>query len=247
MKIETLANPPIREAIFTIVYKNEVRLNVLQAFSDLKSIRDIYRNRKNNLVVEHQIQRKNKKGTAETNLNIQELQDGYILQPSDSNPEKIIQARKELFSFHKIKGYSNWETLLEEFESVVRELIKASIEPIHVKEISVRYINHLPFDATWNLREYFNLLPAAIEGIPNNIKSLFLQVGTTRNELDAIITEAIIKVGQELKFVIDLKVSKQLDISLDDASLWDSFNEIREFKNDLFFSMITDKTKNLFQ
>lgn len=246
MEFEKFANPPIREAIFTIDYKNPVGLNVLQAFSDLRSISETYRIRKNNSVTHHRIQTKNNKGELETNFNIQNLQDGFILQPSE-NPEKVIQAKKEQFAFHKIQGYTNWETLLNEFESIVSELVKSSIEPISVKEISVRYINHIPYESTWNLREYFNLLPPVIEGIPDDIKTFFMQLGTNRNDLNGIITEAIIKVGMELKFVIDLKVSKQVDIVLDNAALWSVFNEIREFKNQLFFSIITDKTKNLFR
>ena len=246
MEFEKFANPPIREAIFTISYKNPVELNVLQAFSDLKSISEIYRIKKNNSVTHHRIQTKNDKGELETNFNVQNLQDGYILQPSE-NPEKVIQARKEQFTFHKIQGYTNWETLLEEFEGIVRELIKSSIEPIRVKEISVRYINHIQYERDWDLRAYFNLLPPVIEGIPDDVNNFFMQLGTSRNELNAIVTEALIKVGSELKFVIDLKVSKQLDVVLDDSILWDAFNEIREFKNQLFFSIITDKTKNLFR
>lgn len=246
MEFEKFANPPIQEAIFTISYKNEVGLDVLQAFSDLKSISETYRIRKSNSVIQHRIQTKNSLGELETNLNIQNLQDGYILQPSEK-PEKVIQAQKGQFAFHKIKGYTNWETLLDEFESIVRELVKSSIEPIKVKEISVRYINHVHYERAWDLREYFNLLPAVIEGIPSDIKNFFMQLGTSHKELNAIITEAIIKINAELKFVIDLKVSKPLDTVLDDNSLWDAFNEIREFKNQLFFSIITDKTKNLFR
>jgi uncharacterized protein (TIGR04255 family) len=247
MEFEKFPKPPIREAIFTVSFKKEIHIDVLKAFSDLKSIREVYKIKKDSAVIQQQIRTKQQKGRPhQANFLIKNLQDGYILQPSDK-PEKVIQAKREALSFHKIESYADWETLIDEFEDIVTDLVRASIQPIEVKEISVRYINHIKYDVKDSLNEYFNLLPMAVEGVPRNLNSFFLQLGTTQNELHAIITETIAKIKEEPLFIIDLKVSKMLGITLDDESIWSSFDDIRKFKNQLFFSIITDKTKNLFR
>lgn len=233
MTFERFPNPPIKEAIFTIVFKDEISIELLENFCNIEFFQKNYPSNRKSVI------RRITEGVDVAS--VENLQDGFLLEGLNKG-ERLVQARKTHISFHKIKNYEHWENLIGEFKEICDEFSKVLNQDILIKDISVRYINQIPFEGD-NLREYFKLLPEEVEGVPKQLSKLFLQMTIPYGDLSCVIVETI----RDSNFIIDLKVSNNQVTQLSDKTVWVSFERMRNFKNNIFFSIITDKTKNLFR
>lgn len=241
MNFESFRNPPIKEAIFSVKFKEELPDGLLEEFCATEFILENYPTSKKSIVRQPHPVAQNQQETS-----IKDLQDGYLLD-SDPKGEKLIQARKTHLSFHKLRTYIEWKSLIDEFKDICLELGKVSKTDINLEEISVRYINQISYEG--DVREYFRLLPTEIEGLPSQFGNFFMQVAFPFEDLNGIITEAITHPNNSPRpvFIIDLKVIHSTTLSIKDPAIWDVFDRMREYKNRLFFSTITESIKPLFR
>jgi len=52
---------------------------------------------------------------------------------------------------------------------------------------------------------------------------------------------------QKLSLIFDIDVFRQVEYNKNMNEIWNDFDKLRNFKNDIFFNSITDKTKELFR
>jgi uncharacterized protein (TIGR04255 family) len=52
---------------------------------------------------------------------------------------------------------------------------------------------------------------------------------------------------QKLPLIFDIDVIKKANYTKKESGMWNDFNLLRRFKNEIFFNSITEKTKELFK
>lgn len=174
---------------------------------------------------------------------------GYLYRSKETM--KIVQARLDGFAFNKLKPYENWDafrTEARELWGVYREIVK----PVKIKRIALRYINRielpLPFD---NFKEYILTVPEIAPTLPQGLAHYLMRLVIPNPEIGA--TAVIHQVmeqptgTQQLPIIFDIDVFKMVTYTEENDIIWNEYEQLRTFKNDIFFDSITDKTKELFK
>jgi uncharacterized protein (TIGR04255 family) len=162
--------------------------------------------------------------------------------------EFVIQFQVSGFTFSRLKYYTSWENLVSETKNFW-ERYKTAAEPQKVTRIATRYINRVELpQPVGSLTRFLTAppilpphLPSTIAGFqtavtvvdePNNIAALFQQ------RMENAINPSSVAV------YLDIDVFQQKDYEINDESFWETLNQMREFKNTVFFESITEETLN---
>ncbi|MBI3355839.1 MAG: TIGR04255 family protein [Nitrospirae bacterium] len=174
---------------------------------------------------------------------------GFFFRSPHDN--KIVQARLDGFTFNKLRPYSNWD----DFRSEARDLWNLYVErthPIRITRIALRYINRidipLPIRA---LREYLLTVPEVAPNLPQDLDSSFLRLTMRKPDIEAtaIITQALEAApeGRHVPLIFDIDVFNSTHFANNKDDIWDEFEKLRVFKNDIFFRSLTPRTKEMFK
>lgn len=243
-------NAPITEALLDIqaTLDPDVDLTTLARFHD--EVRDRFPIRHEQSWFELQV-------AAEEDAALQVSQsggvNGYLLLTSDSNPTKVVQVRRNGFTFSKLKPYESWTKFRDEARELWQQYSNVA-RPMAVTRLGLRNINRIELPVPFrNSSEYFLTGPDVGPGIPHGVSSFFMRLVMPQVESSAI---AVVTMAMDasqasttsLPVVFDIDVSME-DVMYDPASdeLWTSFEELRRIKNTIFFNSITDATKELFR
>ena len=241
-------NAPITEAILDIKAKlpDGVGLNIFDEFQE--KIKDRFKDRKTKHSFEAVL--KFSPGKDESSPIIPKNRiEGYIFE--SKNEKKTVQARLDGFTFNKLRPYKDWNKFHNEARELW-ELYNKVVKPISVNRIALRFINRieipLPFD---DFSEYILTNPQIAPGLPQSLSHFLMRIEIPNNEIGAIaiITQTMQKTteSQKLPLIFDIDVIKTGNYSEKGSEIWKDFNLLRQFKNEIFFNSITEKTKELFK
>lgn len=247
-EFEIFPNSPITEAIFDIRAKlpDGSDLNIFQNFQE--KIKDRFEDRK----TRHHFQAEIKlvPGKDESAPVIPRGKaDGYLFRSANEN--KIVQARLDGFTFNKLKPYENWKNFYGEARSLW-ELYKKIINPIRVDRIGLRYINRIEMPIPFaDFNEYILTNPHVAPELPQALSHFFMRIEIPNDEIGALalIILTIQKPNElnKLPLIFDIDVFKNANYSDEMSEMWGDFNNLRNFKNEIFFNSLTDKAKELFR
>jgi len=168
-----------------------------------------------------------------------------------AEPTHVLMARMNGFTYSRLAPYQDWDELRkagkllwEQFHEIVR--------PEVVSRMAVRYINVLPLPiGNDDFSEFLNAAPQVPGVLPQSLAS-FLQRVVIVDEVgkrQAIVTQAM-EEGQPIDgrthFFLDIDVFRPCRLPGNDDALWSGLDDLRQFKNDIFFEFITEKTAELF-
>jgi uncharacterized protein (TIGR04255 family) len=166
--------------------------------------------------------------------------------------KNIIQARLDGFTVNLLRPYSNWDDLQSEAKARWREYCEIAT-PLSVTRLALRYINkiEIPMPIA-DFKEYLLTVPDVPSGIPQALSNFFMRVAIPNPKTQDI---AFVTVSMEgeltpakcLPIIFDIDVFRQVDLPPDDGKMWEVFNTLREYKNDIFFASITQKTREMFR
>jgi len=239
-KYDTLANPPIQQALIGVM------VEPVQPFANLERIPPIlskkyplcepFHNKSVfiNIAPEGDIKSQNIHGT----------QQGYNLF-SENRKKQINVSTLNVVMLDAAK-YKNGEHLIKQYREIWNAYIKYT-KPERLKRVGLRYINHFfmtPTEADKNLQ----IKPVInFEG-----KSKLLLAGlagqyAVRSDLyranGNLAISATPQPNGKLSITFDIDVFDQEIPYVDFASIEDTLNRLRDFKNQLFFDNITDARK----
>ncbi len=175
--------------------------------------------------------------------------DGFLFRSSVAN--KIAQARIDGFTFNKLRPYQNWQSFREEAQELWN-LYYENAQPLRITRLALRYINRidLPLPFT-TFKDYILTLPEVAPELPQALGGFFMQllIPDSEREATAVINETIEGVtnGQKLPLIFDIDVFREVSFADNKAEIWSIFDQLRQFKNDIFFNSITEKTGELFK
>jgi len=240
-------NAPITEALLDIRVElpDTIDITKLESFHD--SIRERFPEKKQRMAIAGGFQL-SPEGVPVT-LPVSGGPDGYRFRSLTEN--KIVQARMDGFTFNKLKPYENWQVFYTEAKSLWN-VYSELFAPKRITRIALRYINRIeaPLPIK-DFSEYILTNPEVAPKLPQSLAHFFMQIVMPNQEIEAsaIITETMepLTGNQRLPLILDIDVFKERIYVDDKKDIWDDFEKLRVFKNNIFFNSITDKTKELFK
>lgn len=177
--------------------------------------------------------------------------DGYLFV---SNAEgKIVQARRDGFTFNKLRPYSNWETFSAEAKELWQGYV-AVARPASVRRVALRYLNRIALPLPLrDLREYCLLFPDLPTALPQGISEFFLRVALPVAETPCLSTvtltfEPAMPGATALNLIFDNEAAYfPGSLNVDTEAIWSKLAQLRDLKNRVFDASLTEKTKALFR
>jgi uncharacterized protein (TIGR04255 family) len=240
-----LANAPIAEAVLDIQVRlpSNIRLTHLEAMH--RDIRDRYPNRRTRHRLEINIKLE---GEAKTGS---PTEDGYLFQSRDG--KRIVQARLDGFTFNKLKPYDDWNALREEARELWGRYVDIA-RPEAAHRIALRYINRIELPLPiHDFKDFVRTAPDIAPGIPQAVQNFFLRLEIPySNGALAIVTETVQPPedptsATTLPLILDIDVIRAEGFAPPFTGVWEKFEELRNMKNDIFFSTITTRAEELFR
>ena len=176
-------------------------------------------------------------------------QTGYLFRsPAE---KKAVQARLNGFSFNKLKPYNNWDAFRTEGRELWEIYLKIA-NPLKVTRIALRYINRIEIPLPLSdFKEYILTVPEVAPALPQALAHFFMRLVIPKPDIGATAiinqTMGIPGVGEKLPFIFDIDVVKETDYLGNEEEMWREFENLRIFKNEIFFKSITATAEELFK
>lgn len=174
---------------------------------------------------------------------------GYLFSASDE--KQVVQFRLDGFTFSRLRPYTRWEQVYPE-AARLWEIYRDGTSPVAVNRLAVRYINSIEVPSkAFDYDEYFTAAPKIPPQLPQILAKFFTRIVVPFQERNAwaAIALAPSDVPDPLKttIILDIDVFSQVNIGPKDSRIHEVFAALREIKNQIFFSSVTEKTKELFR
>lgn len=241
-----LTKAPIREAVIDIQVTPPVSLE------DLKKIAGVLLDKPNNQEVIWQASLGfdfTEEGKSSSSANRTPIGYKYTF----TNKPYVMQCRVNGFSFSHLPPYGNWE----EMSVVAKELweIYLSISrPQSISRIAVRYINSMPIPLPiGDFGEYLNVPPIVPDGLPQTLASFLQRYVIVDNGTGtvAVVTQVLEEQqpqASKITLLLDIDVFRTfISRPAITSEIWATLEELRNYKNRVFFKYVTDKTLRMFE
>lgn len=158
---------------------------------------------------------------------------------------RAVQASPDRFAYSQLQlgSYTSWEALAEE-SAAQWDLFVQTLAPRRVRGVVVRFINRLELPlAGVPVSEFLRLFPNVPDGLPP-IRQSIMQVEmpdpATGSVAEVIQTVAPSPNGNGIFLVnLDIQVRANVDLAVDDPSVWERLAALRPLKNQIFFASVT--------
>lgn len=241
-----LSKAPIREAVIDIQVTPPVSLDALKAISARLKDRPYKQDELWLAAIGFQI---NEDGQGSANADRSPTGYRYTF----NNLPYVLQCQVRGFTFSHLPPYGNWE----EMSAIAKDLWEIYLEtakPLNVSRIAVRYINSLPIPLpVTDFADYLNVPPIVPEGLPQSLASFLQRFVMVDNSTEtvAVVTQVLeekLPESTEVTLLLDVDASKTyLAFAPNTTSIWAVLEELRIFKNSIFFKYLTEKTIRMFE
>lgn len=239
-------NPPITESVIGISFKESIdqknldklKSKLLKHYNNHQSIDNI------NLKVDV--------GDGENTFTKTDVnkEKGYKLSNSDLTELVIIFPK--YFAISQLAPYPGWGGFFNRFKRDW-EVLKRHLGYVPIKRIGVRYINRIdvPLDTgDVKLEGYLNIYPLVTNKFgPLTGYSVQTSIFMEDLECDVTINSGAIPapILGHSSFIIDQDIAKSIDAPQNNEDIYALLGHIRNRKNEIFESCITDRSRALFE
>lgn len=243
--METLKNAPIAEAVLDIRvdFTNRPKIEDIEAiYADIKDGLPI---KEMNSVFQATfgISRGHPKAGFQGEPN------GFSFKANDGR--RVVQMRLDGYTFNKLKPYDYWESFRDEARKYW-DVFEDRTAPSMISRLALRYINRfdlpLPIE---NIDQYLNTRPLISKDISHSLNGFVLRLEIAHDDGD---TKAIVTVVRDkdispskyYSIILDIDVFQEVELQAKDDSVWTRLESIRNYKNEVFFNSVTEKTLKFF-
>ena len=238
-----LANAPIREAVLDIRIPRQASVapdslrNALQSVGGFADIQDL---KQGSLTIQL-----SPEGDPESQ--IQDQVAGVRGMTDDGL--WIVQYRQDGMTFSRLAPYGNWDALSEKARPLAKSFLQVTEAP-HVERLALRYINHFRLPNQDPTR-FFVSLPSFPESLPLGIESFVSRITGREPEgdLSVHVTHARLDdlAPNTAGFILDIDAFAATRINPEVDQFWGTFDRLRELKNSVFFSLITERNAEVYK
>ena len=171
---------------------------------------------------------------------------------TNAKADRILQLRRQGMSYSHMQPYSEWETFSEEMRPLLEGFVR-EFKAVFVSRFAVRYINRIVVPQDVDLDTYLNLSPRLIGEVSSDVQGYFMQLVLPQKDLGPEYT-AIVNSGLEampdpksMAVLLDIDVfcTKEAPMELD--AIWTVLRTLRDRKNKIFESAITDEVRRMIE
>lgn len=173
---------------------------------------------------------------------------GFRLSKSDDS--RILQLRRDALAYSHMAPYTEWETFRAEAYPLW-EKYRSTVRGAKLARCALRYINRVDIPATRiEVEDYFALYPE----IPKKLRqrdtvgmALVVQIPQLDLDCMAVINQAQAEPAkpEHVSFVLDIDIFRMGIETWQDSEVWTFLDKLRDRKNEIFESCITDRTREL--
>jgi uncharacterized protein (TIGR04255 family) len=241
-----LKKPPIKEAVFDLKFSQNDFLTLENLKLFCESLKDEFPIL--NEIFLFQVEAKIEKDNNQ-NVDSKRLNNGFRL--SNESRSFILQLRPDGFTFSKIEPYISWEEIQYETKPIIEKLW-TNFPNLSFNRVALRYINQFDLNFEEPINEYLNIQPLYPLELPQIIEAFMIRLVIPKKELNL---KSIIHLGIEPIANSDIQYTVTFDIDVfkeatythqDSERFFTDFETIRDYKNDIFFKGLTQKTHNHF-
>jgi uncharacterized protein (TIGR04255 family) len=156
------------------------------------------------------------------------------------------------FTYNWLKPYSTWE----ELRSVAKDcwqIYSEVVKPLSVTRISLRYINNLELPISMNdFGEYLETQPTIPANLPQHLGHFLTRVALVDevSATEAIVTQVFDGIIRPTHITIILDIQPFKNVVLlpsEEDEIWRICDQLRDFKNTIFFESLTEKAVRLYE
>ena len=174
---------------------------------------------------------------------------GYFFKTSDD--KTIAQFRVDGFTFNRLHPYTSWTALFPQALELWRFYSSVS-RPEVITRLAVRYINRIMLPSgTITFETYLRSAPVIPLELPQHVSSFLTRVTVhdPQTDIAAHVAQALESNTQEQRLIVilDIEAYKQSEFAIDDPMIEQTFQQLRTFKNLIFFNSLTEETLRQFE
>lgn len=171
---------------------------------------------------------------------------------SSEDGKQILQARRDGFTFSRLRPYGSWPELRDEARRLW-DIYGEMVKPEKITRVAVRYINQIdiPFSAIdyIDYKDYFRTTPEVSPELPQALTGFFMQLQFPQTDFGGllILTQTAVPPLNPAtgSVILDLDVFKETEM-VSDKDVWGLLETLRNRKNEFFEGCITERTRALF-
>lgn len=245
--LETFAKAPLTEALVDIRVQlpDTVTLETLETLHD--RIQRDYPKKNARRKWQGQVQFKENGEPIATSKDLGV--DGYFFTSEDH--KQVVQFRLDGFTFSRLRPYQQWSHLRDEAKRLW-EVYNLQVSPIAVERLAVRYINSIEIPSKkFDLEDYFTTPPDIPEGLACLMEQFFsrMLIHFPEKGTKAFVTQTISETSDPLvtPIILDIDAFVESSFKPNSEAIWSALETLRDLKNQIFFSSVTEKAKELFR
>jgi len=173
---------------------------------------------------------------------------GYRYKRKSQNTS--FQFRRDGFNFNMLKPYTRWDDFKQQAQEKWNKY-KEYFKPDKITRVALRFINKIPFGERFEPSDYFLTVPRLSPSLEKyDMNNLFCQITINNKDINAFsnITQGIEVLGKDKSnFIFDIDVFSLYNGEIDEDKLWSEFDNLRQFKNEIFFESVTEDTLDKFK
>ncbi|WP_431125821.1 TIGR04255 family protein [Variovorax paradoxus] len=241
-----LNNAPIREGLISLQF-DAVSLDAVKAFSE--AIASGYSNALD--IWSHAFELHIGGDLAPTKN--ERSANGRRFDSPREGPPHVVLAQRNSFTFSRLQPYDDWDDLRGSALPLWNLFVEIA-RPERVTRVAVRYINAmvLPLRPGEDFSKYLTASPQLPPELPQDVTGFLQRVVTQDSKGNlAVVTQAFegaeASGSAEITVIMDIDVFRNAHLRPEDAEVWSILDNLRHFKNNIFFAHLTEDAMELFQ
>lgn len=231
---------PITEAIIDVRtdLPSETDLSCLSTLPD--NLQKLYPHRKTKIDVHAELSAGAKVGATAS-----QIPAGYMFLSADER--QVVHFNVTGFAFGRLAPYDRWEAF-EASAAPAWDAYCAQSKPVRATRTALRYVNRielpLPFE---DLKEFLRTVPEVAPELPQSLSGFFMQLQIPQADIGATLslTQAMVQPVNPNTVAIVLDIDLFNESNVDIGRVWEIVSEMRDKKNHVFESCITDRLREL--
>ena len=165
---------------------------------------------------------------------------------------EVAQVTRRSLSYHRLSPYVNWDHFMSGAVPAWRAFARA-FSPEFVASLRLRYLNRIEIpERDKDLSEYLRMLLTIPKPVDTGFSGYLMRVTLhePHSGAEAHVTQLSELGGSveaPLTVIFDIDVRLQGEIAAHEDALWPAVQHLRNYKNLIFFSSLTDKARRLFR